>query len=528
MMNRFGIRLGATGAMALLLVCSFGAPAAAQFESITPILVEGDPAPDGDGVFAGPSFFSPPTINANGDVAFLGSFINTAHPARVVVSTPEGLEQRVRSGDSAPGGSGTIRSLWGGPVAVNAAGQVAITVNLDGVPSDRDRAIVLGGQSLIEVVREGDDPGDGNGELVPSGIWGPGIDDNGFVSFRAGVRNTTPSGSANAAVYRGNGGPLQKIMREGDPVPGEPGVTFASIDGVLASSAAGGVAINVDLAGTPGGENDDEALFVSDPSLRRRLTKGDPSPDGDGTALPSFEPRLANDGVLGVEMRIVPAVGGESEFSVAAYPDVGPGLLLSREGVAAPEDGFFRRQTVEETLAIADGSTIAFATGLTGTTGGPGVDDVGVFLSTGSALVEVARRGESTPDGDGEFDDFDDRRLHVNAEGDIVVLATVRANTVLGEGIFLFRDGGATRSTVIRVGQPLLGSTVAFLDLLESKDARQAGLAAISDGGKVAFEVTLADGRGAVMVTVPEPATTLPYGCALLGILFHRRRSRRR
>ncbi len=37
-----------------------------------------------------------------------------------------------------------------------------------------------------------------------------------------------------------------------------------------------------------------------------------------------------------------------------------------------------------------------------------------------------------------------------------------------------------------------------------------------------------ADGRGAVMVTVPEPATTLPYGCALLGILFHRRRSRRR
>jgi hypothetical protein len=71
---------------------------------------------------------------------------------------------------------------------------------------------------------------------------------------------------------------------------------------------------------------------------------------------------------------------------------------------------------------------------------------------------------------------------------------------------------------VIKVGDALFGSTVAYLDM---------GNAALNDVGQFAFSYRLANNVSGIAVAnnVPEPGSTALLGLCALGLLDRRRRA---
>jgi hypothetical protein len=128
--------------------------------------------------------------------------------------------------------------------------------------------------------------------------------------------------------------------------------------------------------------------------------------------------------------------------------------------------------------------------------------ETGVFLAAGDPPALVADTG-------GPFSGFP--RLRVNAAGALVFEAELDGG---GTGIFTGPDAEADR--VIGVGDELFASTVESLSL-----------GGIDDAGRIAFEATLADGRGVVARAVPEPAG-LAAAAALASLALYARGSRRR
>ncbi|MEM8945454.1 MAG: choice-of-anchor tandem repeat NxxGxxAF-containing protein [Planctomycetota bacterium] len=128
---------------------------------------QGEPVPDGSGVFASftqitKSFV---TLNDQGQVAFYSDILNSSGNSSIGsgVFRGDGLTspiQIVRSGEQAPGGNGSFTN-FGPLVALNNQGQIAFQAELLGTSggSSDDLGIFLHDEvmGLIQIVREGDD-----------------------------------------------------------------------------------------------------------------------------------------------------------------------------------------------------------------------------------------------------------------------------------------------------------------------------------------------------------------------------------
>jgi hypothetical protein len=86
---------------------------------------------------------------------------------------------------------------------------------------------------------------------------------------------------------------------------------------------------------------------------------------------------------------------------------------------------------------------------------------------------------DEVPLRDGDFDEFRFGRVHVNPAECVVFYADVRNATVLGAGVFRHSPGGPV-TTLARVGQPMLGSTIQVIEILDEDQARLAGVSAIT------------------------------------------------
>jgi len=244
--------------------------------TLTQVMRELQPAPDGDGTFGpvgGSSLFAPPTLNDNGQVAFVapiqdstnrGSGVFRWNPGGSITTIarqgdllPNGEEYRVgvtigaplndsglvafssdngslfvsdgtttttiaEIGELALGANQTLRSV-SRSLVMNESGQVIVSGDINGVTQQGgvDNALFLagGGNALRAIAFIG--MSIGNGESLNSFDEAYAINDHGQVAFVARIdEDPNRSGLENRGLFLYSDGDVIEIVRLGDPFAG--------------------------------------------------------------------------------------------------------------------------------------------------------------------------------------------------------------------------------------------------------------------------------------------------------------------
>jgi hypothetical protein len=405
----------------------------------TPVAVGAIPAPGLPGLDLTAGYSG---IGDAGDVAFharlQGFGVTTANDQALYGPTgAPGFGLIMREGDPAPGlGPGVIV----GPAAgwwniflvhnpVNGAGQVAFATTLAGagVTSGNDTALWLtdGAGGLSLVIREGDPaPGTGAGivfGLTPSSRFA--ISETGRVAFGSILAGPGVTASNDRSIWTwDDSSGLALVAREGDAVPGMPGVVYASLaplptDGPDPNdvNGAGDVAFPAQLAGPGIGASNDHAIFVREAtgSLRVAAREGDSGIPGGVELLGAT---LNDSG----ELAFVTSVTGSGAGQEVWGPDGDGGLRrIVQAGDPVPDvpDATFGAVTISPLLpfgpqpSINAHGDVAFWVGILSSE----MDAEGiVFASTAGELVTVVHEGDVFELAPGELRTTDDFGLKIH------------------------------------------------------------------------------------------------------------------
>jgi hypothetical protein len=160
-------------------------------------------------------------------------------------------------------------------------------------------------------------------------------------------------------------------------------------------------------------------------------------------------------------------------------------------------------------LAINDAGETVFLGRLRDTSGGA-LDDSGLFQRDSGPIKQIAREGQSAPDGNGEFDEMvlsgfglgPPATLSVNNRGTVAFSARLRdTNGGTSDDDALFLGDGQELITAVREGQSLAGSAIAGLVGLS---VDHGGRSVFNDLGQLAFAATLDNGQEGVFLFTPE------------------------
>jgi hypothetical protein len=255
--------------------------------------------------------------------------------------------------------------------------------------------------------------------------------------FGATFLNTLGNTSDNYGIFRGNGGVLTEIAREGQAAPGGNG--YLSPHEPRSTSNNGYVAFRAGITGTA--IADDHAIFRAGTGpLVQILRKGQPAPDGNG----------------------------------------------SFEGLMEP--------------VVNDLGQAVFQANLTGTSGSVS-DDEGIFRGDGVTLTQIARAGQTSPDGNGKFSSFFGGP-DINGSGQVAFAATL-TDTIGGStdnmGVFIYDDSFGIRQ-IVRTRQTILERLVVDLRLQTQLYDLGTGL---NVSGQVAYWFKLADGYEGIAIWSP-------------------------
>ncbi len=185
---------------------------------------------------------------------------------------------------------------------------------------------------------------------------------------------------------------------------------------------------------------------------------GDAAPDGNGTIGSIFLLGPAfNDAGQAVFFSALTGTSGGSSDDTGIF--LGNGTTLSqiaREGQSVPNgNGSFANFLSSSKIpALNNAGQVAFLTSLTGTSGGSG-DDTGIFRSDGTpaGLAQIVREGQAAPDGNGSFN-FALFTPTLNDAGQVAFRGGF-AGTV-GAKLGIFRSDGATLTRIVRAGDPAI------------------------------------------------------------------------
>jgi hypothetical protein len=201
--------------------------------SVTEIARTGRPAA-GAGMFGGT--LAQPAMNDLGQVAFIGSLEGTGQGnvehTGIFRGNGFSLDRIAVQGDAAPDGNGVFGGFAAAP-AINNAGQVAFVAPITqtaGGDNDNEGVFLFHGSSLMQIAREGQEaPGGGSF----TGFGSLGLNIAGNMAFEAAVSH---SGGPDRAglFYYGVASGLREIAREGLLLEGSAvtgGLTFAGSTG---------------------------------------------------------------------------------------------------------------------------------------------------------------------------------------------------------------------------------------------------------------------------------------------------------
>ncbi len=486
------------------------------------------------------------------------------------------------TGDAVPNGNGAFTTF--SVPTLNEVGQVAFSNVLSDPNSSNDIASVYRGDStgnLVELARSGDAAPDGNGIFSSFGF--PSLNDSGQSAFRTGLTGTVGASSDDTGIFRSDGtGNVVQIFREGDAAPDGNG-TLSNIGSDSDLSNAGDALFSGLLNGTSGGNTDRFGIFRSDgtSSPVRIARAGDAAPDGNGTFSGFSQPRLNNAGkATFIGFLANTSNGGDDDTGFFIGDGIGGPSQIVRGGEEAP-DGNGTFAAFSRTHDLNDGGQIAFVGFFSGTSAGTG-DDEGIFVGDDSTSpIQIARAGQSVPNGNGVFTGFGPPRLNDNGQtvffgefttttasrgvfrGDgtnaLVEIALSDEAAPDGNGVFFgfgtpdvnsagqiafvgthiqtnegssddrglyFYDDLVGLKQVVREGDAFLGSTITRIGYPGPVGRRLDMRSALNDLGQLAYQFELADGRQGIAIAtlVPEPSTLL-LGLLASGTWLFRKRS---
>ena len=301
----------------------------------------------------------------------------------------------VREGQNAPDANGSSSSFPGSPT-FNDSGQAAFKADLTGTSggdADNEGIFRGNGGSVTQIARTGQSAPDANGSfLFLSNTTS--LNDSGQVAFTAGLTGTIGGNIDNEGIFRGSGGSITQITREGQTAPDANG-SFSSFSMSRGSvNDSGQIAFFAFLTGTSGGNTDDTGIFRgSGGSISRIARRGQIAPDTIGVFSGFANATLNDAGQVALGGFLNGTSGGVADNEGIFRGDGNVLTQIAREGQTAPDGNGSLAISGWTTPQINDSGQVEFSSTVTGTSGGT-IDDQGVFTGDGIDLLQVARTPE--------------------------------------------------------------------------------------------------------------------------------------
>ena len=464
-----------------------------------------------------------------------------------------GLVKLAESSDFEPGGTNVFFLITQTPT-LNERGQVAFYSDLRNTNGFAQGFgfFLADGETNTTIAKTGQPAPDANGNLYT--FYNTAALNSSNQVFQANLNGTLGGASDDAGMYRRNGGALTQLAREGQPASPEGG-TFNNLQGfpirinrsgqtaftcgtssnVYAIYRTTGNALTrlayynqplpdgngaLGFMQNPSFNNNGQAAFYSiatstngssfgfflaDGNNLKVLTRAlQPSPDGNGNILLFFSspPALNDNGQITFVAQLNGTTGGSADNLGLYRGDGNTTVQLVRKGEFVPNgNGRFLDFGGAATVAINNSGQVAFTATLTGTTGG-GSDNAGIFLVTGNTVTQLARKGQAVPGGNGVYSTFGYPAL--NNKGQVAFKSTLTGTsggTTDNQAIYLV-DADSSIQQVIRAGQVIDGETVFTPNFLEGPN--YGGMTGLNDAGQMAVWSALNGNHAVYLWSRPE------------------------
>jgi hypothetical protein len=467
----------------------------AVFATAIPLVRQGDPAPDGNGIYGTYSNFGDPCLNDSGQVAFsalLGGTAGGAADNEVIVRAASGSPTAliVHEGEALPiaGAFGTGLHFVTRQYVMNNDGRVAFPANLTGTPGGTtDNAGMYSSEgpgTLIQHARKGAIAPD---FAVPfASFYPPQINNQvpANVSFLAGVGTTGPG-----AIYVASVTTLTRLAYGGQLMPDGNGSIRQLYDTEPPALRPNGneVAVMAWLWSNNGLLDDGGLLKARPGSISIVARGGNPAPGG-GTYDNPWGPVINIMGNAAFLATRYPTSDGEGIY-LAGGSIIG-GARIAAKGQDAPDhNGTFSSFWHP---SVSAGNLVSFRANLTGTAGG-GFDDSGIYRGDSLILIQIAREDQAVPEGGGRFDSFGNV-TGINAAGQVLFTANLRG-TPNGSsddyGLYLWDETDGL-CKLLRTGDVIDGRTVLDFSTLTARDF--GGYRCLNDAGEAVARVRLSIG----------------------------------
>jgi hypothetical protein len=450
----------------------------------------GQTVPGGNGTLStlDNTFFPSVGMNDAGQVVFqanlAGTSGGTADDLGLYRGSGGALTQMAREGQSAPGGS-TFGAGFGGDPKINSLGEVAFTSalsnNLIGLFRSR------GGSNITQIAREGQTVPDGNGRY--SGFEDLAFNDLGQVAWRGFLTNTSGGSTDNQGVFRGDGtaGSATEIVRKGEAAPDGNG-TFVAFDSVGLSSG-GQVAFGAFLSPN---SNSHRGIFRGVGGSVTQIARTGYAAPGGGTFDFLQHPTINDAGQVAFQASMTGTSDSSGIFRGNGETLTNSPLVqIVRRNQAAPDgNGSF---SIMNIIGMNSSGQVGFTGQFSGTSGGEN-DNFGLYRGSGGAITQIAREGQSVPDGNGVISGFGSYELNnAGAMAFQGFLIGTSGGTTDDRGLYV--SDGTDLLEAIREGDSVLGSTVTDIRLADG---------GFNSHGQVAYSATLANGSQVVQRWTPE------------------------
>ncbi|MCG8455245.1 MAG: hypothetical protein MI919_03120, partial [Holophagales bacterium] len=479
---------GRVGWMLVMVLALADMPARAQFELLA---AGGDPVPGGGTLF----LLDTPVMQAPGAVFFSARIdVPGTDPRGLFRARPaEPLEILARQGDPAPDGNGNFPSI-SGEIFANEAGAVAFGLffenSLGGF--DDSGALLISDPATgdLSILVRGEDPVPGSAGDVFAPLFGPflALDNRGQMAFAALEVNAGTN-----SLWRGSAAPgsLTRIVTEGTTAPGG-GIHsdfFVANSGGISINAAGEVAF-LSLVSVPGDALQRIYRGNGGP-LVEVVGEGDPAPSGDGTfnhfaGLNFSRIRINEHNEIAFLADLNDTAGGTSDNTGVFLAGPGGVLEVARRGDPVPDgNGFFLIDGFAEIfqLSLNNLGQVAFGSRVSGAANGA---TDGLFLWNGSGIVQIARLNQAAPGG-GVIEEFLDTAA-LDDQGQLLFWALVDIGEFNPTVVPFFWDGGELVE-IAREGDvlPGLGTLTSFTVPAADQDIPERSL--LNERGQVALEI---------------------------------------
>ena len=483
--------------IASVLLCAVGSASA----DTTVLAYTGQAVPEGNGVY---STFTEPALNAFGQLGFrsdlAGTSGGTVDDRAIYRAGATGATLICRENWWTPDANGRFFAL--STPALNNANQLAFRGDATGTVLGAFDSVGIyrsaGPGALDQLIRGNDPSPDGNGRFFIMSDE-PLLDDDAIATFWASFTGTSaPYGDDTGVVMRG-WGTTTILAREGQTVPGGDGQFSSFLD--ITENKDQAVIFKASLRNTSAGNDNDTGIFRAQPGLPGTLTQlvreGDAPPDGNGQYRSLHLGPICNslgDGRATFRGWLRNTSGGVND-DIGVFLATTSGVIrIARDGQSPPDGNGVYTNFNSDTQ---NDTRVAFVAAMRNTAGGS-ADAHGIYWGNGLSTHKIARGSDAAPDGNGVLWAFSGPVMNIYGH---VAFKAQLTGTAGGssdnDGLYI--GDGYDIVQVARTGDPLLGSTITDLSMADGANCRNG----FNRHAQVAYRAVLADGRESLVLFTP-------------------------